>query len=199
MAQASETTNRKLARLFRLSNGEVVKTSKLSQEVVAVILEPTGGGQRLTCELADLFGGSMPEPSIGNTVAAFGLNTVLGNAVAGFNGTPDAMMAKIMERWETIKDGEWSEGREGGPRLKYVLEAWARSVKQRRGSDATEAEIAAMKAKILADEVTTKALLDVPHIRAHYDAADAERVNARAKESIEAAKAAQSSDDFMPA
>lgn len=182
--QDNETTNRKLNRLYRHRDGEINK--KIGPTVDAVILEPIGGNDRVVAELAPLFGGSLPADCIGLTAAAFGLNTVLGNAIAGKAGDPATLLEHISERWESIKDGEWSEGREG-PRIKYVLEAWAADVAERRGSAPTEAQVAAMRAKVEANEVSTKALLGDAGINAHYQAHAAQRAVERAK----AAKAAQ--------
>lgn len=197
MATTSETSNRKLNRLYRHRDGEINK--KQGPTVVAVILEPIGGTGRVTAELAELFPAGLPEPCLGLAATAFGLNTVLGNEIAGKTGTADELLEAISERWSVIQDGEWSEGRQG-PRVKFVLEAWAANA-ARLGREVQESHIDAMRKKLESGDVTTAQLLSDAGIRTEYDGAEAQRKVAKFKASQEArdkAGAASPSTAFLP-
>jgi len=194
MAQTDgDKTPRKLRRLYKFRDGEI--NGKLTADVTGVVWETIVGGHRVECELAKLFPAGLPEPCIGLMATAFGMNTVVGNAIAGKEGTPEELAAKLQDRLEAIEEGDWAEGREGGPRLKYILEAWATDARN-RGKNVTEESIATVKAKILSGEWTGAGLLDNAGIRAAYDAAEAQRVVAKAQKSQEAAAAAKPTSSF---
>lgn len=167
MAENRETTGRHLKRLYRNRDGEITK--QLSENVEQVLIETIVGGHRVEADMRKLFV-TFPEPCMGLAAAAFGLNTVLGNAVAGKEkDNPAAVSELIASRWESILDGEWSEGRQG-PTMNAVLDAWAEDATN-RGHVVTAESRAKMKAKILAGGVTTKDLLDNPAIQVCYQQA----------------------------
>lgn len=170
MAITGETSEKRhLKRLYR-NRGETEATKQLSGEVQFVTIETINGGQRVDCDLFQLFpAGQVPEPCMAMAGLAFGINTVVGNAVAGKDKDDPAEVARLMQaRWDSILDGEWSEGRQG-PTTKAVLEAWAEDATN-RGKQITAESIAKMKAKIVAGEVTIKQLLDNPGIQVCYQA-----------------------------
>lgn len=182
MAESKETTGRHLKRLYRNRDGEVTK--QLSENVEAVIIETIVGGHRVEADMRKLFA-EFPPACMGLAATAFGLNTVLGNAVAGREKDDPAAVAELISRrWSAILDGEWSEGRQG-PTLKMVLEAWAQDARN-RGHAVTPESIAKMKAKVLAGETSRDALLANPAINVCYQ----ELLVARQKENLAKAQAA---------
>lgn len=169
---------RTLRRLYQNRDGEITK--RLSDQVSHVVLETISGGHRVVADLARIFGGSLPEPSMGLCAAAFGMNTVLGNEIAGKDKSdPQALATAISERLEAIYEGEWSEGRQG-PRVKEVLDAWAADAIA-RGKAVTDDKREVMRQRLLAGEVTSKDLLNIPTINAQYQRAKAERAIAIAQ------------------
>ena len=187
MAEAEKTT-RTLRRLYQNRDGEVTK--RLSDQVAATILETVNGGHRVEAHLAKLFPeGKLPDPCMGLAAAAFGMNTVLGNEIAGKEkDDPAALAGMIQDRWETIVEGEWSEGR-GGPRSKDILDAWKRDAED-RGKTVTEAAIEKMRQRLLTGEVNSKDLLNVPSINAWHEKIKTDRQNERFNAALAAAKAA---------
>lgn len=196
MANDSESTSRRLNRLYKAADGEVSK--KLTPDVEAFIVETIQGGHRLECPLADL--GPLPPVGPARQAMAFGLNTVLGNELAGDKSTnPQGWIAKIADRWEAIKEGEWSEGRQG-PRVKWIMEAWARYY-TKKGKAPSEDQTAKMRKMLLAGEPTPAALLEaVPGIQIELDTLEAERAVAKAQASKEklGATASEGEDSFAP-
>jgi hypothetical protein len=192
MAQAETGAPRKLNRLYKFRDGKIDKGA--SDQVTGVVIEVKDGGHRVETDLADLFPAGLPDPCMGLAAAAFGLQTVLGNEIAG-KDLPGEELARLMsERRDSILDGEWSEGRTG-PRLKFVLDAWSADAKE-RGQPVTDESIGKVKAKLLAGEWTSKQLLDKPGIRKHYDAAELSRVTARYAASKEKAEASAATEHF---
>jgi hypothetical protein len=195
--ETGRTVDRKLNRLYR-NRDEAEPTKKLGPHVRWVILESIAGGGRVETDLFKLFPeGQVPEPCMGMTGLAFGMNTVLGNEIAGKDSSdPAALMALIRDRQEAIYDGEWSEGRQG-PRTKHVLEAWAADARD-RGKTVTAESIERMRQKIEAGETSTKDLLNTPSINVWYQKHKAERQVAeyeRAKTAAAASGATQSQYD----
>lgn len=189
MAQDNTPRERKLDRLYQNRDGEVSK--KLTKDVYKVLLQPKGGTTRVEADIATLFpNGALPEPCIALQALAFGLNTVLGNAVAGKDGSPEELAAMIQDRWDAIAEGEWSEGREG-PRLTLVIDAWAADFESRKGTPASEEQKANLRAKLESEEYTTKDLLKDAGINAAYQNILAQRAIARAKEAQAAAAGAE--------
>lgn len=202
MADTTDATTRTLKRLYLDRDGNVTK--KLGENVVAVILETVSGAHRTHADLAALFPDGLPNPCMGLAAAAFGLNTVLGNEIAGKDKSdPMALATLIRERWEAIREGEWSEGRQG-PRIKDVLLAWAEDAKERGlpitedgllslrgGKPSTDSGIEKMRAKLMAGEVQAKDLLNRPAVNAWYQKAKAEKAAAE----FERAKAAAATSD----
>lgn len=189
-------TSRTLKRLYRNRDGEITK--RLSESVEAVIIETIHGGHRVEAELSLLFP-TMPEPCMGLAAAAFGLNTVLGNEIAGKDKSDPAALAQLMqERFEAITEGEWSEGRQG-PRIKDVLNAWASDAKE-RGKPVTDASIEKMRQRLLSGEVSTKDLLNQSTVNAWYQKLKAEAAVAKfnaAKAAAEGAGTASKFDDIF--
>lgn len=185
MAMTSETSEKRhLKRLYR-NRGETEATKQLSGDVQFVTIETINGGHRVDCDLFALFPtGQVPEPCMAMAGLAFGINTVVGNAVAGKDKDDPAEVARLMQaRWDSILDGEWSEGRQG-PTTKAVIDAWAEDA-QNRGKVITEESKAKMKAKIMAQEVTVKQLLDNPGIQVCYQA----QLMRKAQEKLQEAQA----------
>lgn len=189
------TVERTLRRLYRNRDGEVTK--RLSDQVAGVILETISGGHRVDADLAQLFGGSLPEPSMGLCAAAFGMNTVLGNEIAGKDKSdPAALATAISERLGAIYEGEWSEGRQG-PRIKDVLEAWKADATE-RGKVVSEAGYEKMRQRLLAGEVQKQDLLNIPQINAHYLKAKAEKALAAFQGAKAAAESTGQASAFDP-
>lgn len=185
MASVTNTPKaRTLNRLYRL-RGATEPTKKLTQEVETVVIETISGGHRITMDLADLFPDGLPPPCMGLAAAAFGLQTVIGNEIAGADKTdPQALADEMESRWEEIKSGTWSEGR-SGPRINDVLDAWAADARE-RGMPVTDASIARMRERLLSGEVSPKDLLNQPAINAQHQAI----LTKRSMERLEKAKAA---------
>lgn len=163
----TSTSSRHLKRLYR-NRGDAEATKDLGPDVQYVIIETINGGHRIEADMALIFPeGHFPPPCMGLAATAFGLNTVLGNAVAGKDkDDPRAVADLIRARWDSIRDGEWSEGRQG-PQLKDALAAWAMDAVN-RGKTVTPDSIAKMRAKIVSGEATVKGLLDNPNIQVCY-------------------------------
>lgn len=189
-ANAEGSDKRHLKRLYR-NRGETDATKQLSGDVQYVVIETIVGGHRVECDLFALFpNGQVPEPCMALAAMAFGVNTVVGNAVAGKDKDDPAAVAALMQaRWDSILDGEWSEGRQG-PTTKAVLEAWAEDA-QNRGKVITAESIAKMKAKIVAQEVTVKQLLDNPGVQVCYQAQTVRKAQEKLREAQERAGASQ--------
>jgi hypothetical protein len=195
--ETGRTVDRKLNRLYR-NRGETEATKKLTGNVQFVILETISGGHRVEADLARLFPeGRLPDPCMAMAGLAFGMNTVLGNEIAGKDASDPVALATLMQdRLDAIYDGEWSEGRQG-PRTKYVLEAWAADARD-RGKNVTPESIEKMRSKIEAGETSTKDLLNDPQINAWYRKHEADRAVAKfntAKAAAEAAGATTSKFD----
>lgn len=188
----TKTTERTLLRLYR-NRGEQEPTKRLSQDVQFVILETIAGGHRVEADLLKLFP-TDPGPCMGLASAAFGMNTVLGNEIAGKDKSDPVALAQMMrDRLEAIYEGEWSEGRQG-PQVKHVLAAWAADAEQRRGKPTSPEAIETMRQKLLTGEVQSKDLLNQTGINAHYQHAKALRAIADADKAKAAATAAPTSD-----
>jgi hypothetical protein len=187
--EPTRTVDRKLNRLYR-NRGEAEATKKLSGNVQFVILETISGGHRVEADLFRLFPeGQVPEPCMAFAGLAFGMNTVLGNEIAGKDASDPLALATMMrERLDAIYDGEWSEGRQG-PRLRHVLEAWAADARE-RGKTVTAESIEKMRQKIEAGDTSTKDLLNNPAINAWYQKHKADRAIAEFEKAKAAAAAA---------
>ncbi len=161
---------RHLRRLYR-NTGETDATKELSGDVEFVIIETINGGHRVECDLKALFPeGAFPPPCMGRAAAAFGLNTVVGNAVAGKDkDDPEEVHRMMQARWDSIAGGEWSEGRQG-PLTADVIAAWAADAIN-RGKQVTDASREAVKAKLKSGEWSVKGLLDIPGIQVEYQKA----------------------------
>jgi len=179
MANGTETTRPdKMNRIYLNRDGE--ETSKLTPEVAGVVWEVIETKERVQLDLSELFADKiLPAPSLGMCAAAFGINTAVGNTV-GNTRDPREMVKRLSDRVESILDGEWSSGREGGPNLKYVLEAWASSLRD-RGHSVTDELLASMRKAILDGTTTTKDVLANNDVASKYAALEAERAVAKAK------------------
>ena len=177
---------------------------RITIDVMSVILKLIGDKEgefvgEFEGDLAPLFSdGELPEPCMALPTAAYGLKTTLGNAVSApgmRDASPEKQLEAIEQRYSTIaEDKEWREGRDGGPRLKYVIEAYKSYLESKHGVAMTERQLTAMRVQILQE--TTTEFLKKPHIRAEYDAAELVRVQARSAESrARAASAAPDASD----
>lgn len=182
----SQATKRPRNVEYTYRNRDGTITKSFTDQVSHIIFKAAGGDETLEADLSLLFGGELPPPDSGATMAVmaagFGIKTTCGNAVTGVKDEdkddPSKVLEAIASRWQTICDGEWREGREGGPTLKAThaaLIAYLERTKGKRMSDSKKAEaLELIKAK------GTKAYLDDPHIRAEYDALAAEAAAAKA-------------------
>ena len=198
--EAGTDSRRRLDRMYysRTQNPlqEGVEPAKLTDQVRYVELRTKDGENRVIADLAKFCpDGQLIEPCMLLTLAAFGLNTVIGNEVAGKTG-PGIELAKLMQqRLDAIEDGEWSD--RSGPRLKYVLEAWADYYEERKGVRPDASQIDGMRRKLLDGEYSVQALKDEPSIAAHMAKREAERAAAKAKEQFAVAASAESADKFL--
>jgi hypothetical protein len=202
MANDGEATEKvgqrdKLDRSYINRDGE--PTKKITPNVAKVVIRIKATGESVTISLGDLAPGkTLPEPSMLLCAAAFGINTVIGNQVAGATD-PAEMIGRMTERADAIVEGEWSSGREG-PRISHTLDAWKASL-ARRNIAVTDDDLAAMKEEITSGSATTTALLANDDIRAEYDAAAAQRMMEKAKASAAKAAGSKSSEidsRFLP-
>ncbi len=115
---------------------------------------------------------------------AFGLKTVLTNAVGGKNG--DEAFEALESRAEAFENGEWSEGRgEGGPRISQLAQAVVDAF-ARQGE---EKELEAVQEKLKSeDEAYRKSLAEQPAIKAELMRIRAEAAAKRAQEAQAAAQ-----------
>lgn len=193
MADA-KTRGEKLNRLYENRDGEVV--NKITQNVKKVIIEVIGTGERVIFDLTDISpDGQLPNECMLMAAAAFGMNTVLGNQVAGATD-PTEMAKRIQDRAEAIIEGEWATGREGGPKLSLVVEAWKASLAA-RGHQVSDDQLAAMRKSIVDGEYSTKDLLADEHINAEFRSIEA-RVAVERAEKAKAAAVAKPAGDIDP-
>lgn len=182
------SVERKLQRLYRNKNGEEV--TKLTGDATHCVWVVIKTKERVELELGAL------SDAMKTCAMAFGINTSVGN-VAGPIEDPAKMAAALRDRVETIMEGEWRSGREGGPRVKGVIEAWA-TYFAAKGTEVSDAQREALKAKIVAGEVTVDGLLGIPGIKAAYDKAIADEAAKRAAESAAAATGDADASAFDP-
>jgi len=193
LAETTDTgTNRKLNRVYRTREGKEVK--QIDDTVTACVIKSLDGSKSLEMDLLGLFPSGDPGPCMGMAAAALGLTTSVGNATAvskQMGWDVPQMFQAMQERWDTIGEGEWRSDREGGPRTKYLVDAWL-SMLAAQGYKLSDDLAGKLKEKIVSGEVTGKSLLEKPAFRAFYDAEEVKRAQAKAAASAEAAEAASS-------
>lgn len=179
MAETKQPRDEKMNRLYITRDGE--ETAKLTPDVASVIWEVIATGERVQLDLSDLFPQGMPEPCVGLCAAAFGVNTAVGNTVGNTRDTTE-MVRRLRDRASAISEGEWASGREGGPRMRFVLEAWRQSL-EARGHKLSDEQVEAMRQEVVKGNLSTKEILADDHVRAQYDANEVERARALAEAS----------------
>lgn len=126
-------------------------------------------------------------PEMLMAAAAFGLNTSVGNTFGAIQDPSEAYQAAC-DRWDTLKDGEWSAERTTGPRVGDLVEALCRYLVQ-TGHTVDDAARANFKLKC-GDEAKRKAWESDPRIIQHLTALKLERAEANARKAMEAAQSA---------
>lgn len=188
----------KLEREYILPSGEATK--KLSPDCIGVKLTVKATGEAVSVKLADLFEGETPAPGMWVCAALFGLNTVLGNQVAGETDT-SKMAERIADRASAIvEDKEWSSGRDGGPRMGMVIDAWALDA-QAKGFTVTDELRAACKSEIQSGVTSTKDLLSDDGVNAQYQSLLLQQQQAKvdaAKAKIGSAGTGEARGPYMP-
>lgn len=179
MAETKQPRDDKMNRLYITRSGE--ETAKLTPDVASVVWEVVGSGERVQLDLGDLFPEGMPAPCVGLCAAAFGVNTAVGNTVGNTRDTTE-MVRRLRDRASAISEGEWASGREGGPRMRFVLEAWRQSL-EARGHSVSDEQVELMRREVVGGNLSTKEILADDHVRAQYDANEVERARALAEAS----------------
>ena len=179
MAETKQPRDDKMNRLYVNRDGE--ETAKLSPNVASVVWEVIGTGERVQLDLSDIFPEGMPDPCVGLCAAAFGVNTAVGNTVGNTRDTTE-MVRRLRDRASAISEGEWASGREGGPRMRFVLEAWKQTL-EGSGHSVSDEQFEAMRQEVVKGNLTTKEILANDHVRAQYDANEVERARALAEAS----------------
>lgn len=130
-------------------------------------------GTESSVELAKLFGGTLPAPSVGRAAAAFGINTSAGNAAntAGKGATIEETITLAKEaieaRLETFGEGRWTTERaEGGPRPSLFFDA-LRKFRADRGADVSDARMAQLRLDY-AEPEKRNAYLSIPEFKTVY-------------------------------
>ena len=179
-------------------NRDGTVTDKLGPEVIALSVKVIGSGDELRCDLSDLVpeGDDLPPPSMLLCAAAFGVRTTVGNAVTAVKDGNDAKRFEVMrDRWEGITEGEWRSGSEGGPRLRYVVEAWTKVQAERQGKPCTEKQVAWIKAETI--RRGTKAVLGESKIAAAYASIMTQKAIEEEKKALAAAAEADTDESFL--
>jgi hypothetical protein len=198
MTETTETgkKDRILKREYRMRDGTI--TEKLGPDVDAFICTVLDTGEKVTCELADSLaeGQDLPDPSMLMCLAAFGAQTTVGNAVTSVkDGDNDKRLRAMQDRWDGIKEGEWRSGAEGGPRLRYVLEAWAIVQGEKQGKPCNDKQLAFMREKLIAEG--TKKYLENAKIAAAYAAEEVKRAIENKKRKQAAVEADEDAADEL--
>lgn len=152
-------------------------------------------GEESVLDLKDVFGGSLPPPSVGRAAAAFGINTSAGNAgnTVGKDATAAEVREAIEARLETFTNGRWtSERAEGGPRPSMFFEALRqhRAASGRPADDAAMADFRTRHPELSEPKVQMAHLAKSPDLRAIYDKIRMDRVLAQAAKKGESVDAA---------
>jgi hypothetical protein len=199
MTETADTgTNRKLNRVYRTREGKEVK--QIDEHVVACIIKSLDGSRSLEMDILGLFPAGDPGPCMGIAAAAMGLSTSVGNATAvskQMGWDVPQMFQAMQERWDTIGEGEWRSDREGGPRTKYLVDAWL-AMLSAQGYKLAEDLGDKLREKIVSGAVTGKSLLEKPAFRAFYDAEEVKRAQVKAAASAAAAGATSMPDGLVP-
>ena len=128
-----------IQRIFHHADGE--QSGRARKDTVAITFKCQNGATG-TVDMAKVFGGTLPPPSVGRAAAAFGVSTTIGNAgnTAGADDKkarglkreddpdPEIVFNALMSRLEKVvppdgTEGEWTTARETGPRTSLMLEA----------------------------------------------------------------------------
>jgi hypothetical protein len=190
-------TNRKLNRVYRTREGKEVK--QIDESVVSCVIKSLDGSKTLEMDLLGLFL-TDPGACMGMAAAALGLTTSVGNATAvskQMGWDVPQMFSAMQDRWDTIVEGEWRSDREGGPRTKYLVEAWL-AMLSAQGYKLADDLADKLKEKIVSGEVTGKSLLEKPTFRAFYDAEEVKRAQTKAAASAAAAQGQALADGLVP-
>lgn len=183
-------TGRRLNRTYRTRDGKVVK--QIDETVTTVTITAAKDEAKvLEMDLVSLFGAD-PGPCMGMAAAALGLATSVSNAVAAAktNGWDVArQFVEMQERWQTISEGEWRSDREGGPRTKYLVEAYCDMLRA-QGYALNEDVPEKIKEKLVSGEWTSKKLLEDATFKAFYAAGELRRATEKAKAAEQAAQSA---------
>lgn len=196
MADTNTTPSKREARIqrFFLNEGSDEPTGRAQENTHTIGFKFVKNDEEIRFELAKVFGGSLPPPSVGRAAAAFGVSTSAGNAgntAASTAGSddPEVAMEAVNKRLEQLESGEWSAERDDGtPRTSLLMEAFiAWRIDNKAPVD--EAAMAPHREKFKDKEHVSK-IMAHPQIRAKLEAMKAERAVKRAQE--KAAKAAES-------
>lgn len=176
MADVSEVSNGKKSTSRNVQNFYIAqdgsRSARPQPDVVAVGKKFLESGEEIVRNLADF-----PEAQM-RQCAAFGLQQVGQNAY-GTAGDEEERKQMLTDRWDTILDGQWSEGRQDGPRVADVLAALVAAMKD-RGNEVTEDWVAEKKAAFEAGDLDPKEVAKRPAIKAKLIQIRAERALERA-------------------
>jgi len=160
----TQSKERSIFRLFRDEDGKI--GSRATENVVAIGFK-YADDEESWIDLAKVFGGNLPPPSVGRAAAALGVSTSAGNAggsvakAAGHN--PEVIREAVEKRLETFvpedgSPGEWSAERDsGGPRTSVLLEA-LKAYRQQHNADTSDAKMAELREKLKDEEWRKKYL-----------------------------------------
>lgn len=169
----AKTEREKANRLFKAADGSL--EPRVMQDVTAVVFKFPKTDEELVMELDSL------SPGVLRAAAAFGINTSVGN-VLGSIKDPREYYDACAARWETLQGGNWSEGRDNGPRIGDLIEALTRVKTKVSGSAPSQEWIDAQRAKITQPDFDRKVYLNNNAIKAEIDRIKIERLTARVAE-----------------